>query len=1087
MPTKKPFRIGIFVICSDPYWVQALEAIVHTNHMLGDELITLQPVSTNLEMRHFPPLGLVEKILASSLDAFITTSTDESVVAALLAENLPVVCLAEIGLRHPKLVVTRSLFPGGVMAGEFIGKKLGGKGRAVCVSAGLEAMHIIGQSRLAGFKHALAEYPGITMDAIQAYWDYAAAFPVLERVLKTYPHKIDALFGVSDTLALAAREAGRQAGVMDDHTLVVGLNGDPLALAAVAEGQFAATIDTASEALGAEAMRVAHRAAAGEPLPEMLPQDIQLIDRSNVGKIATRKLIAIADIPSHMVGYNRQQELERITELEKSMEISRRVASLKERDRLVKDIGSLVNAYYGYEWMMVFRWSEKDHALEFYEGNPSPASTKVPFQLDELLMKVFESRESIFIPDLLSSQRWKFGDSWAGVRSRAILPITAGDHVSGILDLQSAVPSSQLALESVGLEFLATQLGVALQNVDMFQDVLQARQAAEKANLLKTRLVANVSHEMRTPLNAILGFSQSIEKKLEADQPLDSENLQHDVHRIYKSGEHLMYMINDLLDLSRAEIGALNLIFEPVELYPLLLEVYQSFAKPSDVTSPVEWSFEVPDRLPLIRGDIIRLRQILINLLSNAGKFTRQGKITLGADIEPPYVHVWVSDTGSGVSLEMQSKIFEPFGSMVHKGRREGIGLGLSITRHLVTLHDGLITLDSAPGAGSTFHVYLPLPGVAAMPLIEPAKTGPQAIFVLSEKGHVPAEIQAIGLRQNLQVVPIHRRTDLQLLLAEMAPAAIAWDYSCASPEEWFIVNRMITQPKLASLPVIFYNSGEVGCGEPSGLTHLVFKPNSMNAFSDWLEQVRPGLVADPSCLIVDDDPEARHYYRGLLTQKLPKSVIHEAEDGWQAIDFLEQAPPPGLVLLDLVMPEMDGFAVLHRIRHDDRTRNIPVIIMSGKMLDYQDIQRLDSMKTFIAPKGILSDQELLRLMQAVLEDRELLPQPTGSLVKRGLAFIHQNSQHDIGRRELAAELGISANYLTDIFRQEMEISPMDYLTRVRIHKAKELLTKSNVTITAVAIRVGYADAAYFSRVFRKTVGLTPIEYRRNCGKVKRL
>ena len=348
-----------------------------------------------------------------------------------------------------------------------------------------------------------------------------------------------------------------------------------------------------------------------------------------------------------------------------------------------------------------------------------------------LLHQAFQSGEIIFIPDTATSRRWHIEKEWESVRSRVLLPIDLGSEVIGILDLQSSQPAQQPSPELIGLKLLASQLAIVMKNIDLYQDALQARENAERANLLKNRLIANVGHEMRTPLNSILGFSQSIQKQInmakEAGElpATQTGEFERDIQHIYKSGEHLMLMINDLLDLSRAEIGALSLFFEQLDPVPFLKEIFSCSAIPETTSHPVHWILDIPENLPLIRADVVRLRQILTNLLVNAQKFTRQGSITLGAEVVLPHIHLWVRDTGPGVSAELQENIFEPFGKIrqMHRSegrRQDGIGLGLSITRHLVLLHGGLITLESQPGKGSIFHVYLPLPGVAKEPLPAP-------------------------------------------------------------------------------------------------------------------------------------------------------------------------------------------------------------------------------------------------------------------------------------------------------------------------------------------------------------------------------
>ncbi len=261
---------------------------------------------------------------------------------------------------------------------------------------------------------------------------------------------------------------------------------------------------------------------------------------------------------------------------------------------------------------------------------------------------------------------------------------------------------------------LRGHLSSALRSAELVQIALEAEAKAKKSDLLKTNLLANVSHELRTPLNIILGLSQialSTPNSYGIELP---SQLSTDLQYIYSSGEHLIRLINDLLDVSRAEIGELDLCYEPVAPRALLTELFETFLETSaGKQTTVDLSLEVPDHLPMLYADPVRLRQILMNLLSNALKFTQRGKIILGADVQLPHVHFWVSDTGSGISPNLQERIFEPFVKAEQPGpRREGIGLGLNITRRLVALHGGSITLDSLPEHGSTFHVYIPLPGL---------------------------------------------------------------------------------------------------------------------------------------------------------------------------------------------------------------------------------------------------------------------------------------------------------------------------------------------------------------------------------------
>lgn len=1080
--TQKPLRIGVLITPTDPYWVQAMEAIFHANQTIGDELVIIQMGSTFNEYTAIPTEDLLDGILAHELDALITTFVSFPLYDALLSAGLPVICLSEADYHHSKFAAGSDLFAGGRMIGEYLGRDLNGAGHVLCVTAGLEHDVTTGQSRLAGFRKGLEAYPDIHIDHIPAFWTYNQAYASLLTSLKNYSYPIDGIFGVSDMIALAARDAGRELGVIDDHTVLVGLNGDPMALVAIEEGSMAATIDTASEILGASALELAHKAALGLPIPDKIVQPFQIITQENVANFTVRKLSAIATIPSHLVGYNREQEEDRLSQLEISIEITRQISSLQDQERVVQVISAMVDKYYGYECTRVLRWSKEEQKLEPYGGSLSTALSQVPLEQDSLLHKAFHSNEVIYIRDTATSHRWQLKKGWESVRSRVLLPIQLGSEVIGVLDLQSSRPARPM-LELVGLKLLAGQLAIVINNTELYQEALEARKAAERVNQLKNRLIANVGHEMRTPLNSILGFSQSLQRQIAAaledggGQILPLDELQSDLRHIYQSGDHLMHMINDLLDLSRAEIGALSLYFEQVQVTPMLKELFTTFSTANGASQQVHWILDIPPKLPLIRADAVRLRQILANLLSNAQKLTRQGSITLGAEVAPPYLHLWVSDTGPGIPTELQEKIFEPFNSVAQKRRPDGIGLGLSITRHLVMLHGGIITLESSPGIGSTFHVYLPLPGVAEEPVMTSRSDGSLLLLVITNQTQVPQEIIDICTRQALQPILIRNQNDLASSLAKGRPAAVAWDLANMSAGEWEMVQQLSVAKDCAALPVILYGVEETENQLKTGLTKVLFKTCNNNILKDWISQTELKVQDDGAILVVDDDAQARQYYIQLLKSSHPNHRILQAENGRQAIATMANETP-ALILLDLMMPEVNGFEVLSWIRAEERTRGIPVLLISGRLLDYADIQQMNYFRTVFLTKDILNQEETLTLLNKMKDDDWPMPQPTSLLVKQALVYIHKNYSFPISRKNIAEAVGVSENYISQIFRQEITLSPWDYLNRYRIHKAKELLLQSDDSITNIALKVGFNDPAYFSRVFHKLTGISPLEFR---------
>src|SRR5262249_50107761 len=276
---------------------------------------------------------------------------------------------------------------------------------------------------------------------------------------------------------------------------------------------------------------------------------------------------------------------------------------------------------------------------------------------------------------------------------------------------------------------------------------------------------------------------------------------------IYRSGEHLIRLINDLLDLSRAEIDELELFPETIATRAFLEDVFQSMAdhaipaqsaevwvadrdsipealqaievsgthtKPAE--SGVASRLDLPERLPLIQADPVRLRQILLNLLSNARKFTTRGHVTLGAEVEPPHLHIWVADSGAGIPADLQERIFEPFVTVRRGGQRpQGVGLGLTITRRLGALHRGTMTSAGHPAPGSTSPSCLPLPSLNGQP-VTMSPTERPALLLISARETLSPTIAELCRRRQLAILCPQPGDDLHAVLADVRPAALVWD-----------------------------------------------------------------------------------------------------------------------------------------------------------------------------------------------------------------------------------------------------------------------------------------------------------------------
>lgn len=1070
-------RIGIQIDLNDSFWVQVEEAIYHALDDLDDiELVPIEvsdPITSHLLNEQG---GLVEELLTYDLQALICKDILPIHFPLLLAHQLPIIYLAETEVEHHGLVSPRGLYDTAQLVGRWLAEKLDGIGYILCVGGLVEPDADDGSSRLAGFCDSLKPYPHLLYQHIPSAWNYYKAKEQIGAVMRSVSQPINAIFGLSDTVAMAARGVAENLGLLLPKTYVAGINGDPLALAAIAEKQMTLTVETPAAEFGRKAIDLAYHAACGKTLPDHFSYQPRLITIDNVNTVALKKLIAIADIPSRMVGVNRREEHNRLIQLETSIEIGRRVGTLLNQQTLLQEISNLIRSRYEYDIVRVFLWSEHEQVFKLaLPGMPSFSLANSPaLEWDNVLDEVVSTNAPVFIPDAHTSLRFPLNMRWAKTRSRVALPIQVGDKLAGILDLHSHRSTPHGRYELIGLQSLANQLGMAIRNAELYAEALDAKARAERADQLKTRLLANVSHELRTPLNVIIGYAQTAlvtPNPYIGDLP---EALRRDLGYIHQSGQHLLHLINDLLVLSQAEIGALELFKETIPIKAFLQDVFSTLAD-TEKQPGVDWRLRLSEFLPLLEADPVRLRQILLNLLHNAAKFTNAGEIEFGAEVMLPYLHIWIRDTGLGISREMQEQVFEPFVKVDPPNQRQtGAGLGLTIVRRLVALHGGSITLESQANQGSTFHLYLPLPNTSG----QIASSDPQAepvLLLISNTEHPSPAVTALCEQQKLQIQKLNLNDNIDAVIREVHPAGLAWDMSNAGLTEWKLFERLRAHPRIFQLPFVVYGQFQ---DEALTITDVIMKPVSQQTLMETLLALCPKEAQSP-ILIVDDDATARDLYQRLAIQALPGHNIQTAPNGIQALAMMEDTVP-GLVILDLMMPEMDGFTVLEKMRNQNATQSVPVIIVSGHLLTSEDVRRLDHRGVVFQSKDILTDTEMVTVLQEIMGDGKGLTQPTSLLVKQALVYLHQNyADTTLSRQKLAQAINVSPQHLDRIFREELNLSVTKYLNRFRIQRAQELLRHTSDSITAIALCVGYNDAAYFNRVFRELVNQSPSAYRK--------
>jgi signal transduction histidine kinase/DNA-binding response OmpR family regulator/DNA-binding LacI/PurR family transcriptional regulator len=645
---------------------------------------------------------------------------------------------------------------------------------------------------------------------------------------------------------------------------------------------------------------------------------------------------------------------------------------------------------------------------------------------------------------------------------------------------------------------LRIQISGALKGVRLRQKLQDARQQAEEANHLKSRFLSMVSHELRTPLNLIVGLSEMAMRQQDRSREESSEVVGGSkfLEQIYVSGQHLDRLIRDVLDLASSQVGQMSLICKPLDLVSVLTDV-ASMGEHLAQQKNLRFRMEVPSHLPKISGDKTRLRQILLNLMSNAIKFTAHGEVVLTAMQEDTEVLISVRDTGLGIAKEDLDRIFDEF----HQSDRSitrgygGIGLGLAITRRLVEMHGGRIWVSSSgeEGRGSTFSFTLPVlancnPSEEDEPQ-EQINSRDGVVVILTVERDEDLKLQR-HLEKNgfvVEVLSLQDAPDVMENLSTSPPGAVVLDLAPASEQGWEVMKRVKENAATQDIPVLFYSLiQEEDSGVVLEMDYLT-KPVGTDALVKALK--RHGLVKSTAgkqrtVLIVDDDAGIVDMHARLIRNELPGVNILTARNGNEGLHIMHHTTPD-LVLLDLMMPELDGFGVLKAMQSDQALRGIPVIVLSGQDLDRQDMEKLNQGVAAVLGKGMFSTQEILNRISDVIARNKRLGSESQKLVQQALGFIHEHYKEPISRADIAGNLCINEQYLSRCFNKEIGIGPMVYLSRYRIQRAKRLLEIGNLSITQVAMEVGMSSQSYFSRVFQEETGVTPSAYQRGVRRVE--
>jgi signal transduction histidine kinase/CheY-like chemotaxis protein len=501
-----------------------------------------------------------------------------------------------------------------------------------------------------------------------------------------------------------------------------------------------------------------------------------------------------------------------------------------------------------------------------------------------------------------------------------------------------------------------------------------ARDEAIEASRAKSAFLANMSHELRTPLNAIIGYSEIVLEELRSAQ----DQVAADVQKIHGAGNHLLGIISDILDLSKIEAGRMELHIETFSVRSMLEDVANT-AQRLMSNNHNAFDLHVADDLGEMTADLTKVRQVLFNLLSNAAKFTERGRIALEVrriasptgDRSQDWFEFVVADNGIGMSVEQMNRLFQTFYQADSSTTRKygGTGLGLAISRRFCQMMAGEIEVESTPGVGSTFRVRLPARVIgSALPVEEVARepslqlderseAAPQAVLVIDDDPNVYDLMERILSREGLEVYGAATGKEGLALARRLKPVVVALDIMMPGMDGWAVLQAIRADPDLKGTAVVVISMlDEKPLGLALGADDYLTKPLRREQLVACIQRLVP--VRDGYILVVEDDEGLRELLQRTLIDE--GWSVRVASTGPQALEMVEKSRP-GLILLDLRIPELDGFEVLQRIRSRPEFVRVPVAVMTALELARDDWERLGGRVEQVIQKGMYSRNRLMR------------------------------------------------------------------------------------------------------------------------------
>ncbi|HSH02081.1 MAG TPA: response regulator [Anaerolineae bacterium] len=687
--------------------------------------------------------------------------------------------------------------------------------------------------------------------------------------------------------------------------------------------------------------------------------------QDEIGKLG-RAFNAMTEQLAHLVEGLEQRVQYRTEDLEQRVEqlrvlntTARSINSVLNPDILLPHIAEMTRVTFDYYAIAVFLVNKEKKEVYLAAANLAEGNnidwTKNPIRLqigaEGFVGHTAATGEVLMIPDVTKDARYHYDDRLPHTRSELCLPLKIQDDVLGVLNIQSNQLNAFNREAVEVLRILSDQLAIAIRNADLYQSARAAKREAEEANQMKTQFLTNMSHELRTPLNSIINFSYLLTLGTEGELNTGQDEM---VNRIGDAGRHLLNLINDILDLAKIESGQMELFFEEVDVLELVdraMSTASVLIKDKDVIL----NKDIPYDIPKVMGDRTRIGQVLLNLISNAAKFTDEGSITVAAEGDDEWVTIHVIDTGMGISTRDQTRVFQEFvqvdGTLTRQ--KGGTGLGLPISRQFIQLHGGEMWLTSELGQGSTFSFRLP--SIPASTNNDSAPILPEEIKVLVIDDD-PTVRQTISqqLQDSYKVIKVNDSRQAVEAVRQNKPDAVIVDIMMPHMDGWDVIRALKDDENTNNVPIIvcsFINERKQAFVlDVDDYLVKPVNPDDLKKTVNRLAQTGGKIIA------VDDDPNALDIIYRML-DGMSYQVI-TADDGLDGLNSIE-TQLPDVIVLDLMMPNMSGFEVLTKIRNNPKTAHLPVVVLTAKDLTSEEMTYLQKEANALLQKGKYPAEEL--------------------------------------------------------------------------------------------------------------------------------